>query len=184
MDYKAMPLYQRMIGINKGVKENLKKVGAAGSKDVIQESNKVLVGTSSNGNPFGIDFDFVIHQKSDFKWEEQKNRDDVLLAGKILFKTSLESLKKDVLTDLMSFHSIQAVRKMVVIVDTTDEIYRENIPNYFADNYDMLLSFPPHSKLHHTDTCAMCGNSLSVVEFWIYDEKTNELTPYGDNSDF
>lgn len=184
MDYKAMPLYQRMIDINKGVKENLKKVGASGSRDVIHESSKVLAGKSSNGNALGVEFDFVINNKNDFKWENQKNRDDVLLVGKILFKTTLESLKKDVLAELMSFHAVQAVRKMLVIVNTNDEIYRENIPDFFVQNYDMLLTFPPHNHVDSSDVCPMCGNSPSVVELWIYDERSNDLKPYGDDSDF
>ncbi len=181
MTYKDMPLYQRISSINEGIKENIKHL-ADFRRNNISEYKKVLIGKNSYFDEFvGSEFDFVVFKKNGFVWQEQKSKEDVLLVAKVIYKTSLESFKDDIERELFRFHSVQALRKLIVIVNTNDTNTGENMVSYFMKNYDALLNFPPHIEDSlNFEKCPMCGTSSSKVEAWFYNEDTKELLPIAD----
>jgi hypothetical protein len=179
MDYKNMPLYQKINKITNGVRDNLKNI-AEFRKENLQEFKKVLVGRGSfyNKEPVGAEFDLVAFRKPGFVWTEQKHKDDVLLIAKVIYKTSVDSLKADIEKELFKFHSVQALRKMLILVNTLDESNNEYIVTNFIKNYDILLNFPPYlSEEINLEKCPMCGTTPSRVEPWFYNEETDELLP-------
>lgn len=178
MSYKNMPLYQRISSINEGVKENIKHISDF-RKQGINEFKKVLVGKSSySQEPVGTEFDFVIFKKNGFVWHEQNSKEDVLLIAKVICKNSIESFKDDIEKDLFKFHSVQALRKLIIIVNTNDATTGENMVSYFMKNYEVLLNFPPHlDDSINFEKCPMCGTSPSRIEAWFYNENSRELLP-------
>lgn len=178
MEYKTTGIYQRISSIHNGIKDNLKKTGALG-KTTLLEAQKVLVGHGSYSNePVGAEFDFVVFNKPHFKWSEQKNKNDVLLVAKVIYKTSIDTLKKDITQELLNLHSIQAVRKVIIVVNTKDELnLNQCIVPYFMNHYDFLLKFPQHFSNDLKDSCPMCGSSCSHIEAWFYNEESEELLP-------
>jgi hypothetical protein len=181
MTYKDMPLYQKLNGINQGVKDNLTKI-ADFRKDYILESKKVLVGRSRyNKEPVGTEFDFVAFKKTNFVWYEQNSKEDILLIAKVIYKNSIDSLKSDIEQELFKFHSVQALRKLLIIVNTRDQNTEENLVSHFMRNYDVMLNFPPYIEDSiNFEKCPMCGTSPSKVEAWFYNENSNELLPVDD----
>lgn len=181
MTYKDMPLYQKISSINDGVRENIKHLSDF-RRQSIQEFKQVLIGTSNySKEPVGTEFDFVIFKKSNFAWHEQKSKEDVLLIAKVIYKTSIDSLKNDMDRELFKFHSVQALRKLLIIVDTNDTNTGENLVSYFMKNYDVMLNFPPHlDESINFEKCPMCGTSPSRIEAWLYKENTRELLPVSD----
>jgi hypothetical protein len=186
MDYKNMPLYQRLSRITGGIKENLKNI-AEFRKENLQEFKKVLVGRGSlyNKEPVGTEFDFVVFRKPGFVWSEQKHKDDILLVAKVIFKTSTESLKSEIETELFKLHSVQALRKLLIIVNTADEKNKgEYLIPYFIKNYELFLNFPPYlSSEINLEKCPMCGTTPSRIEPWFYNEETDELLPVAEYID-
>lgn len=181
MTYKDMPLYQKINNINQGIKENLLQISDF-RKDKIQEFKKVLIGRSSYSKELvGTEFDFVAYKKTGFSWQEQKSKEDVLMIAKVIYKNSIESLKFDIEQELFKFHSVQALRKLIILVNNTDDITGENIVSYFMKNYDVMLNFPPYiEETINFEKCPMCGTAPSKVEAWFYNEDTNELLPVSD----
>ncbi|MFN8674514.1 MAG: hypothetical protein U0457_20835 [Candidatus Sericytochromatia bacterium] len=178
MEYKTLPLYQRITSINEGIKNSLKKSLDFKGHEIV-ENQKLLIGKSSYDNRnISSEFDFVVFNKSNFDWTKQNKKDDVLLACKVLFKTSVESLKKDIEAELFKFHSIQAVRKMIILLNTKDVITDEYVPVFFMNNYDLFLNFPVslHEKTS-LDKCSACGTVPSKIEPWFYHENSLELLP-------
>ncbi|MBC7472746.1 MAG: hypothetical protein H7263_00520 [Candidatus Sericytochromatia bacterium] len=182
MNYKSMPLYQKINSINEGVKNSLKSV-ADFRKENLHQFKKVLVGRGNtfNKEPMGVEFDFVATKKSNFSWYEQTSKDDIALAAKVIYKSSIDSLKVDIEAELFKFHSIQALRKLLIIVNTVDQNTNESIVPYLVKNYDVFLNFPPSLEEHiHVEKCPMCGTSPSRIEAWFYNEDTQELLPVSD----
>lgn len=181
MTYKDMPLYQRINSINEGVKENLTHISDF-RKERILEFKKVLVGRSNyTKEAVGTEFDFVVFKKPGFDWHEQKSKEDVLLAAKIIYKSSIDSFSADIEKEMFKFHSIQALRKLLIIVNTNDSKSGENIVSYFMKNYDVMLNFPPYlEEMINFEKCPMCGTSPSKIEAWFYNENTRELLPVAD----
>ncbi|MEK7434010.1 MAG: hypothetical protein AABZ74_12815 [Cyanobacteriota bacterium] len=184
MEYKSLPLYQRITSINDGIRSSLMSLPDFKKHEVL-ENQKLLVGRSTSGEKhISSDFDFVVFNKTGFNWKEQKNKDDVLLACKVLFKTSTESLKKDIEAELFKFHSIQSVRKMLILLNTQDIITSEYLPIFFIKNYDLFLNFPPYmSEKMNSDKCNACGTVASKIEPWFYHESTSELLPLDEYAD-
>lgn len=185
MNYKSMPLYQRINSITEGVRENLKNI-ADFRKENLYEFKKVLVGRGSmyNKEPIGVEFDFVAFRKPSFVWSDQKSKDDVLFAAKIIYKSSIDSMKTDIEQELFKFHSIQALRKLLIIVNTFDQGNNEYLIPYFVKNYEVLLNFPPHLEEDiNMEKCPMCGTSPSRIEPWFYNEETRELLPISEYID-
>jgi len=179
MDYKTMPLYQRISNMTRGIRDNI--INMSDFRNIsLQEYKKVLIGKSNYfGEAVGTEFDFVAYKTPDFLWYEQKHKDDILLACKIIYKTSIEHLDMTIEQDLFKFHSIQALRKFLIIINTTDDRDRKkNIVSYFAKNYEIFLNYPPYlSENINLDKCPLCGTTPSRIEPWFYHEETEELLP-------
>ncbi|MFN8576825.1 MAG: hypothetical protein U0354_08195 [Candidatus Sericytochromatia bacterium] len=183
MTYKDMPLYQKINSINQGVRDNLAHISDF-RKDHILEFKKVLVGRSSyTKEPVGTEFDFVVFKKPNFVWSEQKSKEDVLLIAKVIYKNTIDSLKFDIEQELFKFHSVQALRKLLIIVDTKDSNTEEKLVSHFIKNYDVMLNFPPYiEESINFEKCPMCGTAPSKIEAWFYKESTNELLHIDDYS--
>ncbi len=183
MDYKYMPLYQKISNITRGVKENLVNMPQFKYEN-IQEYKKVLVGKGNiySHAPVGTEFDFVAYRKSNFIWHQQQNKDDVSLIAKVIYKTSIDSLKSDIEQELFKFHSVRALRKLIIIVNTVDEKNKgDYLVPFFIKNYEVLLNYPPYLNEGITlDKCPLCGTNPSRVEPWFYNEETEELLPVVD----
>ncbi|GIW23539.1 MAG: hypothetical protein KatS3mg068_2546 [Candidatus Sericytochromatia bacterium] len=98
----------------------------------------MLIGKNLNNNPISYEMDFVIFKNNNFKWEEQKSKEDVLLAIKFLLKNSISALDLDIENYLFKLHSIKAIRKLLVIIDTIDIDNNISITKYF---YEKLLLY-------------------------------------------
>lgn len=174
-----MPLYQRISKISEGIKQNLINFPEF-KKEILLQNQNVMLGKGSlfKKEPLGVECDFVIFKKPDFKWYNQKHKDEVILAAKILFKTSVDNLKMDIEKELFKFHSIQSLRKLFIVVNNFDDIKKEYIVANFIKNYELMLTFPPFlSDNIKLEKCPLCGTSPSRIEPWFYHEETDELLP-------
>lgn len=103
------------------------------------------------------------------------------MIAKVIYKNSIDSLKSDIEQELFKFHSVQALRKLLIIVNTRDQNTEENLVSHFMRNYDVMLNFPPYIEDSiNFEKCPMCGTSPSKVEAWFYNENSNELLPVDD----
>jgi len=183
MEYQSNSLYQVINNITLSVKEKLHKLPEF-RKYQLQENQKVLIGRGSffNNEPVGTDFDYVAFAKSGFKWSEQKNKDEVLLAARLIYKKSIRSLDLDIEQELFKLHSIQASRKILIIVNTIDEMTKENIISCFLKKYEVMLNFPPYLTPEvNLEKCPLCGTNPSRIELWFYDQNDDVLMQVSDN---
>lgn len=183
-EYKTLPLYEKITTLYSSIKKGIEDLPEY-KKHKVSENQSLLIGRSTfNERLVSTDFDFVIFNKKDFNWKEQKNKDEVLLVCKVIFKTSVDSMKKDIEAELFKFHSIQAVRKILVFINTQDVITKEFIPLAFMKDYDLFLNFPSNIGDNvNLDKCNVCGTVPSRIEPWFYHENSKEFLPLEEHVD-
>ena len=88
----------------------------------------------------------------------------------------------DIEQELFKFHAIQALRKLLIIVNTNDN--NKYIVPYFIKEYEIMLNYPPYlSENVNLEKCPMCGTNPSRIEPWFYHEETEEMLPMMDYID-
>jgi hypothetical protein len=178
MNYKESYLFQRLSSIEDGIKNNILSWPEC-KNNRIKQYQKILIGKNLNGKPIPYEMDFVIFSNNNFDWEKQNSKEDILLAVKFILKNSIFALNEDIENYLFKLHSIKALRKILIIVDTIDEETKISIPKYFYENYYYLLTFPTTLKeSYFFERCPFCGSYSSIIEFWTYNEKNQELVEF------